>query len=95
MFSNGVKLNKFVFNQERIQNAIVDGKITFFPTYTVSNRIFGTIHNHCDNIVIGSFGIGKTFSVICYSLLAKYVNNLKFLALAPWVPQEKRYFFIK
>lgn len=41
------------------------------------------------NILLGSFGIGKTFSIILFIELAKHVNRLKYLSYANWVQRSK------
>jgi hypothetical protein len=37
----------------------------------------------------GSFGIGKTFSIIFFTELAKYVNKLKYLSYGKWVENSE------
>jgi hypothetical protein len=40
--------------------------------------------------LFGSFGIGKTISLVLYSELAQYIHKLVFLASGRWIPIEKQ-----
>jgi hypothetical protein len=66
-FKEGVLIDEIVFNQERVQSvSTIDDKIRFFPTNSVSKIVFKIMKARKPNILMGSFGIGKTFSIILF-----------------------------
>jgi|LakMenEpi03Aug12_release.lakeMendotaPanAssembly.Ray.scaffolds.fasta_scaffold1272724_1 hypothetical protein len=87
-FDKGVEISKTVYNQERVLKAHFKSATRFFPTNSVSKIMFEKMKYVEPNILIGSFGIGKTFSIIGFIELVKHINRLKYLSYGKWVDKS-------
>nr|BAK00899.1 predicted protein [Hordeum vulgare subsp. vulgare] len=82
MFENGVVLNFDKFPQYRVMKAREHSgrnksKFIFCPTYLVTTKMFQGLNNgSLGNLLIsGSYGTGKSVSIILFIHLSEYINK--------------------
>ena len=67
-------LSKKIFSQDRVSNGRIKGVETnVFNITSITQKVFRFSKVHSNKILMGKFGIGKTWSHICLNYLSKMV----------------------
>jgi hypothetical protein len=84
MFKEGILINRNVYDQSRVQAAIMTSEgldsplkpLIFCPTFLVTRQVFRTLNEPTLNSMIyGGYGIGKTIGIIMFCEIVKFKSK--------------------
>jgi len=87
-------LNNEVFTQSRVSmggqsKCNYDLEFLFCPNLLVTKPVFNSMMDvYCNYMIIGSYGVGKTVSMILFAQLSDFVNQFIFEAASDPVKQQ-------